>query len=196
MNVLVGVTGGIACYKACELVRFFRREGHAVRVAMTANATRFVTALTFEALSNNPAADDLWTRGHQYNVEHIELAKWADIAVIAPATANVIGKVANGIADDLLTTVVMALPEETHVVIAPAMNTRMWQNPIVQRNVETLRALGKYHFVLPRVAELACGDVGTGALAEPEEIFHRVLQIAAGDAGQASESVPPESPSS
>ena len=90
MNVLVGVTGGIACYKACELVRFFRREGHAVRVAMTANATRFVTALTFEALSNNPAADDLWTRGHQYNVEHIELAKWADIAVIArpPPTSS------------------------------------------------------------------------------------------------------------
>ncbi|HOJ23601.1 MAG TPA: flavoprotein, partial [Armatimonadota bacterium] len=98
-----------------------------------------------------------------------------------------------GIADDLLTTVVMALPEETPVVIAPAMNTRMWQNPIVQRNVETLRALGKYHFVLPRVAELACGDVGTGALAEPVEIFHETLRIAA---SRASDGGPAEHPAS
>jgi len=178
MNVLVGVTGGVACYKACELVRLFRREEHAVRVAMTANAQRFVTSLTFEAISNNPVADDMWAEGHQYNVEHIELAKWADIAVIAPATANFIGKVAGGIADDLLTTVVMALPAQTPVVIAPAMNTQMWLNPIVQRNIEFLRSLGKYHFVLPRVAKLACGDTGAGALAAPEEIFRQVMAIA------------------
>ncbi len=157
MNVLVGVTGGVACYKACELVRLFRREEHAVRVAMTANAQRFVTSLT---------------------VEHIELAKWAEIAVVAPATANFIGKVAGGIADDLLTTVVMALPAQTPVVIAPAMNTQMWLNPIVQRNIEFLRSLGKYHFVLPRVAKLACGDTGVGALAAPEEIFRQVMEIA------------------
>lgn len=177
MNVLLGVTGGIACYKACELVRLFRREEHAVRVVMTANAQRFVTALTFEALSNNPVATDLWAPGHQYYVEHIELAKWAEVAVIAPATANFIGKVAHGIADDLLTTVVMALPPRVPVVIAPAMNTQMWLNPIVQRNVEALRALDRYHFVLPRVAKLACGDTGTGALAAPEVIFERVLAL-------------------
>ncbi len=180
MNVLVGVTGGIACYKACELVRLLRRDGHAVRVAMTANAQRFVTALTFEAISNNPVAADMWAEGHQYYVEHIELAKWAQVAVIAPATANFIGKVANGIADDLLTTVVMALPGPVPVVLAPAMNTQMWLNPIVQRNLQSLEALGKYHTVLPRVATLACGDTGAGALAAPEEIFRQVLAKARG----------------
>lgn len=175
MNVLLGVTGGIACYKACELVRLLVREEHAVRVVMTENAQRFVTALTFEALSNHPVATDLWAEGHQYYVEHIELAKWAHVAAIAPATANVIGKVAHGIADDLLTTVVMALPAEVPVVIAPAMNTQMWLNPIVQRNIEFLRSLGRYHIVLPRVAKLACGDTGAGALAAPEEILRHVL---------------------
>lgn len=177
MNMLLGVTGGIAAYKACELVRLFRRDEHAVRVVMTANAQRFVTALTFETLSSHPVATDMWAAGHQHNVEHIELAKWAEVAVIAPATANFIGKVANGIADDLLTTVVMALPAATPVVIAPAMNTQMWLNPIVQRNIEALRSLEKYRFVLPRVAQLACGDTGTGALAAPEEIFRQVLAL-------------------
>ncbi|NLC55558.1 MAG: phosphopantothenoylcysteine decarboxylase [Armatimonadetes bacterium] len=181
MNVMVGVTGGIAAYKACELVRLLRRDEHAVRVVMTANAQRFVTSLTFEALSNNPVATDMWAEGHQYYVEHIEIAKWADVAAIAPATANFIGKVANGIADDLLTTIVMALPAPTPVVIAPAMNTQMWLNPIVQRNIEYLRSLGKYQFVLPRVAKLACGDTGAGALAAPEEIVRQVL-ARAGDA--------------
>ncbi|MDH7570746.1 MAG: flavoprotein [Armatimonadota bacterium] len=175
MNVLLGVSGGIACYKACELVRLFRRDEHPVRVVMTENAQRFVTALTFETLSGHPVATSLWQAGHQYYVEHIELAKWAHVAVIAPATANVIGKVAQGIADDLLTTVVMALPATTPVVIAPAMNTQMWLNPIVQRNVEYLKSLGRYRFVLPRVARLACGDTGTGALAAVEEIYRQVL---------------------
>ncbi|MBI3944824.1 MAG: phosphopantothenoylcysteine decarboxylase [Armatimonadetes bacterium] len=180
MNVLLGVTGGIACYKACEVVRLFRRADHGVRVVMTANARRFVTALTFEALSNNPVATDMWAAGHQHDVEHIELAKWAEVAVIAPATANFLGKVAHGIADDLLTTVVMALPAAVPVVIAPAMNTQMWLNPILRRNIESLRALERYHFVPPRVAQLACGDTGTGALATPEAIFERVLAYAGG----------------
>ncbi|HEX3000019.1 MAG TPA: flavoprotein [Armatimonadota bacterium] len=177
MNVLVGVTGGIACYQACELVRLLRRDDHAVRVAMTANAQRFVTALTFEALSNNQVAADMWEPGRQYNVEHIALAKWADVAVIAPATANCIGKIAGGIADDLLTTGIMALPAETPVVIAPAMNTQMWQNPLVQRNIELLRSVGKYYFVQPRVALLACGDTGAGALADPGVIYKQVLAL-------------------
>lgn len=180
MNVLLGVTGGIACYKACELVRLLRREEHPVRVVMTENAQRFVTSLTFEAISGSPVAVTMWVEGRQVYVEHIEIAKWAEVAVVAPATANFIGKVANGIADDLLTTVIMALPAATPVVIAPAMNTQMWLNPIVQRNIESLRALGKYLFVLPRVAKLACGDTGIGALAAPEEILAHVLKHAPG----------------
>src|SRR5437899_1794424 len=141
MKVLLGVTGGIAAFRACEVVLQLRKAGHEVRVVMTEGARQFVTPLTFEALSANPVATDLWTSSIDARVEHISLAQWPDTLVIAPATADVIGKIAAGIADDMLTTIVMATPPETPVVVAPAMNTKMWQNPIVQRNVEFLRRL-------------------------------------------------------
>jgi phosphopantothenoylcysteine decarboxylase/phosphopantothenate--cysteine ligase len=170
MKILLGVTGGIAAFRACEVVLQLRKAGHEVRVVMTEGARRFVTPLTFEALSGNPVATDIWASSIDARVEHISLAQWPDTIVIAPATADIIGKIAGGIADDMLTTVVMATPPETPIVVAPAMNTKMWQNPIVQRNVEFLRGLGKYQFLETRVSLLACGDYGEGALALPETI--------------------------
>lgn len=169
MKVVLGVTGGIAAFRACDVVSQIRKGGHEVRVVMTEGAQQFVTALTFAALSGNPVATAVW-ESTDARIEHISLAQWPDVLAIAPATANVIGKIANGIADDMLTTVVMASLAETPVVIAPAMNTKMWQNPIVQRNVTYLSSLGKYRFVDPRVSLLACGDYGEGALALPEAI--------------------------
>jgi phosphopantothenoylcysteine decarboxylase / phosphopantothenate---cysteine ligase len=131
MKVLLGVTGGIAAFRACDVVLLLDRAGHEVRVVMTEGAMQFVTPLTFETLTRNAVATRLWEPPAQHNVEHIDLAQWPDVLAIAPATANVIGKIANGIADDMLTTVVMASLPTTPVVIAPAMNTKMWQNPIV-----------------------------------------------------------------
>src|SRR5262245_799462 len=165
MKVLLGVTGGIAAFRAADLVLLLRRAGHEVRVVMTEGAQQFITPLTLETLSGNAVATRLWEPPAAHNVEHIELAQWPDVVAIAPATANVIGKVANGIADDMLTTVVMASLPRTPVVIAPAMNTKMWLNPIVQRNVAFLTSLGRYRFIAPRESLLACGDYGEGALA-------------------------------
>ena len=175
MRVLLGVTGGIAAFRSCEVVLQLRKLDHEVRVIMTEGARQFVTPLTFEALSGNPVASDIWASSIDARVEHIALAQWPDVLVIAPATADIIGKIAAGLADDMLTTVVMATLPETPIVIAPAMNTKMWQNPIVQRNVEFLTGLGRYRFVDPRVSRLACGDYGEGALALPEEIVTAVL---------------------
>jgi phosphopantothenoylcysteine decarboxylase/phosphopantothenate--cysteine ligase len=176
MKVLLGVTGGIAAFRACDVVLLLDRAGHQVRVVMTEGAERFVTPLTFETLTRQAVATRLWGLPAQHNVEHIELAQWPDVLAVAPATANIIGKIAAGIADDMLTTVVMASLPTTPVVLAPAMNTKMWQNPIVQRNVEFLRSLnGRYRFVPPREALLACGDYGEGALAAPGDIVAEIL---------------------
>lgn len=181
MKVLLGVTGGIAAFRACEIVLLLDRAGHEVRVVMTEGAQQFVTPLTFETLTRRPVATRLWELPAEHNVEHIELAQWPEVLAIAPATANVIGKIAHGIADDMLTTVVMASLPATPVVIAPAMNTKMWQNPIVQRNVELLRSLdGRYRFVPPRVSLLACGDYGEGALAIPADVVAEILAAGSG----------------
>jgi phosphopantothenoylcysteine decarboxylase/phosphopantothenate--cysteine ligase len=180
MKILLGVTGGIAAFRACEVVLQLRKAGHEVRVVMTEGARQFVTPLTFEALSGGPVATDIWASSIDARVEHISLAQWPDTVLIAPATADVIGKIAGGLADDMLTTVVMATPPDTPVVIAPAMNTKMWQNPIVQRNVEFLRGLGKYRILETRVSLLACGDYGEGALAMPEDIVAAVLDTSPG----------------
>ena len=178
-KVLVGVTGGIAAYKACELVRLFVRGGHEVRVAMTKSATEFVTPLTFEVLSGNPVPRGLFAARADPAVEHVETAAWADGVVIAPATANVIGKLAAGIADDMLTTLLLAVPAPTPVLLAPAMNTRMWDNPMVRRNIETLLTAGGGRFVTvgPVVKELACGDLGMGGMAPVEELFRRLIDM-------------------
>lgn len=177
-KILVGVTGGIAAYKVCSLVSFLAQE-HKVKVIMTPSAVQFVGTVTFQALSNNPVYVDMFDIKDPTKVEHIDLAQWANIMVIAPATASTIGKMANGICDNLLTTVFMALPFETPVVIAPAMNTNMWKNPLMQRQVRLIestavstvgeynhRELLKYYIVPPASGKLACGDVGEGKLAD------------------------------
>jgi phosphopantothenoylcysteine synthetase/decarboxylase len=184
MRVLLGVTGGIAAFRACDVVLLLDRAGHTVRVVMTEGAQQFVTPLTFETLSRQPVATRLWEPPAAPNVEHIELAQWPDVLAIAPATANVIGKIAHGIADDMLTTVVMATLPTTPIVIAPAMNTKMWQNPLVQRNVQILRSVdSRYRFVPPRESLLACGDYGEGALAAPSDIVAEIMAAASAESG-------------
>lgn len=166
-NIVLGVSGGIAAYKSCTLVREFVKRGANVDVVMTANATQFVTPLTMETLSNNPVSVDMFATHDHRDVEHISLAKKADLFVVAPATANVVGKYANGIADDMLTTTLMAT--NAPVVICPAMNVNMYNSAAYRANVATLKKRGVY-FVDAESGFLACGDVGQGRLAEPKEI--------------------------
>ena len=174
-RVLLGVTGGIAAYKACELVRLLVKGGAAVRVFMTAHACRFVTPLTFEVLTGRPVGVDLFAPRGDAAVGHVEAAAWCDLFCVAPATANVIGKLASGIADDLLTTTALALPGDTPRVLAPAMNERMWKHPAVAANCEMLRSRGAI-LVGPKEGHLACGDEGAGRMAEPEEILAAIAR--------------------
>lgn len=169
--VVVAVTGGIAAYKSCEIVSSLKKDGAYVRVVMTENATKFVSPLTFETLSHNPVVSDTFRRPETWEVEHISLAKRADLVLIAPCTANVIGKLASGIADDFLTTMIMAC--RCPVVIAPAMNSAMYTNPIFVRNCETLAKIG-YLFIDAEKGNLACGDEGVGRLPSPEKIVNYV----------------------
>jgi phosphopantothenoylcysteine decarboxylase / phosphopantothenate---cysteine ligase len=169
--LVLGVTGGIACYKAVELVRLLVKDGFVVQVIMTRGAMEFVTPLTFQTLSGMPVATETFNLTQESEIGHINLADNADLFVIAPATANVIGKVAAGIADDLLTTVLMAT--KAPVLIAPAMNIHMYENPILQENVRKLRRLG-YHFIEPAEGYLACGYEGKGRLPEPEKILEEI----------------------
>ncbi|HZL05886.1 MAG TPA: bifunctional phosphopantothenoylcysteine decarboxylase/phosphopantothenate--cysteine ligase CoaBC [Coriobacteriia bacterium] len=162
-TIVVGVTGGIGAYKACELVRTLMKRGFQVKVVMTDAATRFVTPLTFRTLTGEPVAVSLWADEPDSRVHHISLAEEADVLVIAPCTANVIAKLVHGRADDMLTTTALAC--EAPVVIAPAMNVHMWRKEITQRNVGTLEARGVV-IVPPTSGELACGDVGEGRLAD------------------------------
>lgn len=171
-KILVGITGGIAVYKIASLVNNFIKLGAEVKVIMTEAATKFVTPLTFQALLNDEVYIDMWVVKDARTVEHVSLAKWADLFVLAPATANTIGKIVNGIADNLLTTVIMALPQKTKVIIVPAMNTEMWLNTIVQDNIKRLKKFNeKYIFVEPRSGILACRDEGVGKLAQIEDII-------------------------
>ena len=173
-TVVIGVSGGIAVYKACDIVSRLKKLNANVHVIMTNNATEFVTPLTFQSLSQNYVVNDMFEEPKTWDVEHISLAKKADVFLIAPATANVIGKIANGICDDMLTTTVMATTGK--VLIAPAMNTNMYRNPILQRNITILKELG-YNFVDPESGRLACGDVGDGKLAQPEVIVNEVVNL-------------------
>ena len=172
--VVLGVTGGIAVYKACELLRLLQKRGIDVFVVMTQNACRFVAPLTFETLSGHPVAVDTFDRPQTWEVEHIALAKRADLFLIAPATANIIGKMACGIADDMLSTTVMAT--RAPVLVAPAMNTGMWESAAVQQNVKTLQARG-VQFVMPASGHLACGDSGAGKLEDVEIIAERAREM-------------------
>ena len=172
--VVLGVTGGIAVYKACELLRLLQKRGIDVFVVMTQNACRFVAPLTFETLSGHPVAVDTFDRPQTWEVEHIALAKRADLFMITPATADIIGKMACGIADDMLSTTVMAT--RAPVLIAPAMNTGMWENAAVQQNVKTLQARG-VEFVMPVSGHLACGDSGTGKMEDVEIIAEHACKM-------------------
>lgn len=174
--VVLGVTGGIAAYKACELTSRLRKAGAQVYVIMTKNACQFVAPLTFETLSNHPVATDTFARPETWEVEHVALAKRADVFVIAPATANILAKMACGLADDMLSTTVLAT--RAPVLIAPAMNTGMWDNPATQENVERLQQRG-VHFIGPEGGFLACGDTGAGRMSEPKDIFDAIEKLLA-----------------
>jgi len=168
MKVVVGVTGSIAAYKACELVRLLVKRGDDVHVVMTEHARAFVTPLTFQTLSRNPVECNLFEDPQDWKPEHISLAAAADLVVVAPATANILAKMAHGIADDLLSSTLLAT--KAPVVVAPAMNDGMWTNPATQANVSALVARG-VRVVQPGTGELACGTSGTGRMAEPPEIL-------------------------
>lgn len=172
-TVFIGVTGSIAAYKAASLVSSLQKLGANVIVSMTENATKFINPITFETLTKTKCLIDTFDRNFEFKTEHISVAKQADIAVIAPATANVIGKLANGIADDMLTTTIMAC--KCKKFIAPAMNTAMYENGIVQENIEKLKRFG-YEEIKPNEGILACGDTGKGKMAEPEEILEYILK--------------------
>ncbi len=173
-SILLGVTGGIAAYKACEVLRLFDKASHRVRVVMTRTATEFVGPLTFETLSKAPVLTDAQPLGEYGAILHIDYADEADVFVIAPCTANVIAKLAQGIADDALSTTALAFLGP--VLIAPAMNVNMWNSASVQENLATLRGRG-VHIVEPSSGDLACGWVGEGRLAEPPEIVAAVLKV-------------------
>lgn len=173
-NVVLGVSGGIAAYKSCEIVSGLRKRGYDVKVVMTDNATEFVSPLTFETLSKNAVIRDMFAEKPHFEVEHVSLAKWAGVFLVAPATANVIAKFANGIADDMLSTTFAAT--EATKVICPAMNTKMYLAEANLKNIETLKARG-VQFVEPGVGMLACGDVGVGRMEEPEKIISFVDKL-------------------
>jgi phosphopantothenoylcysteine decarboxylase/phosphopantothenoylcysteine decarboxylase/phosphopantothenate--cysteine ligase len=174
-NIILGITGSIAAYKGAELANLLTREGHSVHVIMTAASQKFVSALSFQTLTKNKVYTDMFDEFFYEDVRHISLARKADLAVIAPASANFIGKLASGIADDMLTTVIMAAADKP-VLICPAMNTAMYENPIVRGNIERLAGLG-YQFVEPREGRLACGDLGKGALADVETIARAIAGL-------------------
>ncbi len=173
-EVLVGVTGGVAAYKVCEVVSTLVQRGAGVTVAMTRSARKFVGRATFQALTGRGVLTGLWSADQPGDVQHIELTRSADLMLIAPATANIIGKIAAGIADDLLTTLVVSAASP--VLLAPAMNDRMWANPVVKRNVSGLKELG-YAFIGPGEGRLACGSVGPGRMAEADDILQAVISM-------------------
>ena len=171
--VVIGVTGGIAVYKALDVISALRKKDIEVHVIMTESASKFVNPLTFQSISQNMVVTDMFAEPKAWEIQHISLAQKADLMLIAPATANIIGKVANGIADDMLSTTIMAAAK-AKVIFAPAMNTNMYQNRIVQGNIEKLKSYG-YEFIEPASGRLACGDIGIGKLADVNTIVERVL---------------------
>ena len=171
--VVIGVTGGIAVYKALDIISALRKKDVEVHVIMTESASKFVNPLTFQSISQNMVVTDMFAEPKAWEIQHISLAQKADLMLIAPATANIIGKVANGISDDMLSTTIMAA-SKAKVIFAPAMNTNMYQNKIVQNNIEKLKDFG-YEFIEPASGRLACGDVGVGKLADVNTIVERVL---------------------
>ena len=175
---VLAVTGSIAAYKIANLASMLKKLHADVQVLMTQNATNFINPITFETLTGNKCLVDTFDRNFQYSVEHVALAKRADVVLVAPASANVIGKIANGLADDMLTTTVMAC--KCHKIISPAMNTQMFENPIVQDNLAKLQRFG-YEVIQPAHGYLACGDTGAGKMPEPETLLQYILKEVAFD---------------
>ena len=172
-NILVGVTGGIAAYKSAGIVSLLKKKGYNVKVVMTENATKIIGPLTLETLSRNRIYVDMWDSNPHYEVEHISLADWADVVLIAPATYNIIGKVANGIADDMLTTVISAVSVRKPVFFALAMNVNMYENPILKENIDKLKSFG-YRFIDAKEGLLACNYSAKGRMSEPEDIVDEI----------------------
>lgn len=177
-NIVLGVTGGIACYKACDIVSRLVKLGANVDVIMTKNATEFVSPKTFESLSHRPVIVDTFQKIEKFEIEHISLAKKADLFLISPCTYNVIGKIANGIADDMLTTTIAAAKNAIKV-ICPAMNTNMYTNEVCKQNLQKLKELG-FIEIEPVSGRLACGDIGTGKMQEPNVIVDKVCELLCG----------------
>lgn len=175
-TILLGVTGSIAAYKIANLASMLVKQHATVHVIMTRNACHFITPMTFETLTGNKCIVDTFDRNFDFKVEHVSLAKQADVVLVAPATANVIGKIAGGICDDMLTTTVCAT--KAPCIIAPAMNTGMWENPIVQDNVERLKKFG-YEIITPASGRLACGDIGSGKMPDEEMLMWHIMMAVA-----------------
>ena len=173
MRVLLGVSGGIAAYKSAEIVREFVKRGDEIRVVMTDGAREFITPLTLQVLTDNPVGTEVFDASYESEIGHIDLARWADVVLVAPATADVIARMARGMGDDLLTTVLLAT--EAPVVVAPAMNTQMWRHPLVQENIERLGETAGYRIIDPDAGELACKEVGPGRMPDPPILVEETL---------------------
>jgi phosphopantothenoylcysteine synthetase/decarboxylase len=178
VKILLGVSGGIAAYKAADLASKLTQAGATIKTVMTESALQMVGAKTFEAVTGQQVYTNMWLNTEEYEIGHISLADWADVAVIAPATANIIGKMANGICDDLLSTVLCACWNKA-LLFAPAMNDKMWTNPAVQKNVKTLKDIG-VEIISPQFGRLACGSEGIGRMAAPHDIIGVIEKIVAG----------------
>jgi len=173
-NIILGITASIAIYKACEIVRRLRKEGFSVTVVMTKEAEKLISPLLFQSLSENKVYIDLFERPQDWEIEHVSLAKRADLILIAPATANIIAKLASGICDDLLTCLVLAA--KARVLIAPAMHENMYKHKITQENIQKLKSIG-YKFIAPIKGRLVSGEIGLGHLAEIDKIIQEVKKI-------------------
>lgn len=174
-KVLIGVSAGISIYKTCLLARLFMKKGAEVKVVMTESATKLISPVVFRSLTQSPVYISMFDESQ--GLEHINLAKWADVFVLAPATANTIGKLAHGFADNLLTTIILALPEKTPLVVAPAMNDNMWKNIFVKENIAKLKKRKNCHIVGPKAGTLADGTEGEGRMSEVEEIFELLKKL-------------------
>jgi len=176
-NILIGVSAGISAYKTCILVRLLVKDGFSVKVLMTENATKLISPLVFESLSQNPVHVNMFQTYNEGNIRHISLSQWAKACVIAPLSANTLSKIARGICDNLLTTVVCALPLKTKILLAPAMNDNMWKNPIIQKNLEYLTKDKRYIIIPPQKGQLACGVYGEGKMASADDIHKEIKSV-------------------
>ena len=176
-KILIGITGGIAIYKICDLARLFVKEGFSVKVMMSERAAEFISPSVFQAIVHFPVYISGFPCRDENGLDHLNLAHWADIVVLAPATANTIGKIANGIADNLLTTVILALPETTPLIVAPSMNVNMWENVFVKENIKRLKKRKNCYIVGPVKGPLAEGKKGKGRMVEPEKIYKITKRI-------------------